>query len=123
MKRWNCILPKFIMKMNGVKYGRKLNLHGYPFIFRFPNAAIQIGNDVTINSNFWSNFAGLFQRTIIIARGGKICIGNHVGMSGVTIYARQGIYIEDDVTIGANTKIFDNDFHSLDSEEMMYLII
>lgn len=35
----------------------------------------------------------------------------------MTIYARQGIYIEDDVTIGANTKIFDNDFHSLDPEE------
>ena len=41
-------------------------------------------------------------------------IGNQVGISGTTIYAREKISIGDNTLIGANTKIFDNDFHPLD---------
>lgn len=118
MKRIKSFLPKLFLKVNGTKYGKKISLYGYPFIFRYPNAEISMGENVTINSGFLSNLIGLYQRCIIVARGnGKIHIGNHVGISGVTIYARKEITIEDDVNIGANTKIFDNDFHSLDHEE------
>ena len=40
-----------------------------------------------------------------------------MGISGSTIYARERIEIGDYCVIGANCKIFDNDFHSLDPEE------
>lgn len=87
-------------------------------MFRFPQASVTIGENCSINSNFLSNLIGLYQRTIIIARGeGKIEIGSHVGISGTTIYARDRITIGDDTIVGANCKIFDNDFHSLDAEE------
>ena len=93
-------------------------MYGWCLAFRFPNAHIEIKDNVTINSSFFSNFIGLYQRTIMVARdNGKISIGNNVGMSGVTIYARDEVTIDDYTTIGANTKIFDNDFHSLDAEE------
>lgn len=118
MKRVQSLVPKIFYKMNRIQYGKRLNLQGWTFMFRFPKAKIKLGNDVTINSSFFSNFIGLYQRTILVARDrGSISIGNHVGMSGVTIYARKEIIVEDDVTIGANTKIFDNDFHSLNPEE------
>jgi acetyltransferase-like isoleucine patch superfamily enzyme len=53
--------------------------------------------------------------TIIIARyGGKIVIGNNCGISGSTLYAMEGITIGNNVIIGANCKIIDNDFHPLD---------
>ena len=88
MLKFPCHLPKLFMKLTGVDYGKKLKLLGYPFIFKFRNSELKIGNNCTINSNFFSNFIGLFQRTIIIARyGGKINIGNRVGISGATIYA------------------------------------
>ena len=76
------------------------------------------GEDCAINSNFLSNLIGLYQRTIIIARDkGAIRIGNHVGISGSTLYARDLIEVGDYSVIGANCKIFDNDFHSLNPEE------
>lgn len=79
---------------------------------------ISIGENVTINSDFLSNLSGMFQRTVIVARnGGRISIGNNVGISGATIYARDSVTIGDNTLIGANAKIFDNDFHPLDSNE------
>ena len=82
---------------------------------------IMIGNDVKINSSFLSNLLGVYCRTIIVARTkeSKIIIGDNCGMSGVTIYARKYIEINENTKIGANTKIFDNDFHPIDPEERL----
>jgi len=118
MSKVNSYLPRLGLKLNQVKYGKGLKLGGWPFIFRFPKAHILIGKDCSINSNFISNLIGLYQRTILVARGtGKIKIGDHVGISGSTVYARKYIEIGDCTVIGANCKIFDNDFHSLNPEE------
>lgn len=117
MFKFNCYAPRIMYKVDKVNYGKKLKLIGWPFIFRFPKAEIIIGDYCIINSNFFSNFIGLYQRTIIVARDrGKIKIGNNVGISGATIYARESIEIGDHSLIGANTKIFDNDFHPLEVE-------
>lgn len=117
MLKFKSHLPKLFYKINGVRCGKGLKLVGWPFIFRYPGARILIGDNVTVNSGFFSNLIGLYQRTIIIARGeGKISIGNRVGISGATIYARDSIVVGDRVLIGANTKIFDNDFHPLEAE-------
>ncbi len=111
---------KLLMKFNGVRYGRNVDLFGMPVIYRFRDAAIEIGDNCRINSSFLSNLAGLYQRTIIVARGsGKIIIGKNTGISGATIYARKSISIGDNTLIGANTKIFDNDFHPADPVERL----
>ena len=109
---------KLIMKLNKVKYGKNLNLHGVPVIFKKGGAALNIGSNCTIKSSFLSNLVGLSQRTIIVARTdeAKINIGNNVGISGATIYARKGITIGDNTLIGGNVKILDNDFHPLEVE-------
>ena len=116
MLKFNCVFPRLLLKADKVEYGKGLKLIGWPFIFRFPRAEMRIGQDCTINSNFWSNLLGLYQRTIIIARGeGKIRIGDRVGISGATIYAMDRIEIGEDTLIGANVKIVDNDFHPIDA--------
>ncbi len=118
MLRCKSRLPKLYLKLNKSQYGKGLKLIGWPLIFRYPQAAINIGQNVTINSSFFSNLIGLYQRTIIVARGeGRIEIGDGVGISGATIYARKHISIGENTLVGANTKIFDNDFHPLDPEE------
>lgn len=118
MSKFNSRLPRLGLKINKVRYGKNLVLGGWPFVFRFPQAKLTIGDHCAINSNFFSNLIGLYQRTIIIARGeGEIKIGDHVGISGSTIYARGLIEIGDYSIIGANCKIFDNDFHSMDVQE------
>ena len=107
---------KIILKLTKVKYGKGLLLNGIPFIFNTKGSEIIIGDNVTINSSFISNLVGLYSRSIIVTRvpGAFIHIGNDVGISGVTIYARKGIEIGDNTAIGGNVKILDNDFHPIE---------
>ncbi len=109
---------KLVMKMTKVRYGKNLLLKGAPVIFNKKGAELTIGDNVTIKSSFLSNLVGLYSKTIIVTRapGAYIRIGNNVGMSGVTIYARKGIEIGENTAIGGNTKILDNDFHPVEAE-------
>lgn len=109
---------KIFLQLNNVRYGKGLLLKGVPIIFSKSKNNIIIGNNVTIKSSFLSNLVGLYQRTIIIARTPEavIKIGDNVGISGVTIYARKKIIIGNNTLIGGNTKIIDNDFHPVDPE-------
>ena len=115
---------KLVMKMTKTKYGKNLLLKGVPVIFNKGGATLKIGNHVTIKSNFLSNLVGLYSRTIIVTRapGAVIEIGDNVGISGATIYARKGIYIGENTCVGGNCKILDNDFHPIDAEERLRLL-
>lgn len=116
---------KIIMKATKVKYGKKLLLKGMPIIFNKSGAMLEIGDNVTIKSSFLSNLVGLYSRTIIVTRASdaKIIIGNNVGISGATIYARKGVNIGENTCIGGNCKILDNDFHPIDAEERLRLLM
>ncbi|MCU7765333.1 acyltransferase [Priestia megaterium] len=109
---------KILMKLMKIKYGKGLLLKGTPMIFNQSNAKLIIGENVTIKSSFLSNLVGLYQRTVIVTRTpqAEIRIGNNVGISGATIYARKSIIIGDNTNIGGNSKILDNDFHPIDIE-------
>ena len=110
---------KIFLKIFKIKYGKKFKIKGLPVIVKKRGASIVFKDNVTIKSSLLSNLIGLYQRSIIVAKtnNAKIEIGNNVGMSGVTIYARKSIKIGDNTLIGANTKILDNDFHPLDVED------
>ncbi|CEJ74648.1 galactoside O-acetyltransferase [[Clostridium] sordellii] len=109
---------KLFMKFNKVNFGKNLNLYGTPIIFKKKRSKLNIGENCTIRSSFLSNLVGLSQRTIIVTRTeeANINIGNNVGISGATIYARKGITIGDNTLVGGNTKILDNDFHPIEVE-------
>lgn len=115
---------KLVMKMTKTKYGKNLLLKGVPVIFNKSAATLKIGNHVTIKSSFLSNLVGLYSRTIIVTRapGAVIEIGDNVGISGATIYARKGIYIGENTCVGGNCKILDNDFHPIDAEDRIRLL-
>ena len=110
---------KILMKATKIKYGKNLLLKGIPIIFNKEGARLTIGNNCTIKSSLLSNLMGLYSRTIIVTRApeAEIAIGNNVGISGTTIYARKKITIGDNTCIGGNCKILDNDFHPIDWEE------
>ena len=115
---------KLVMKITGVEYGKRLRLKGRPVIFNRRGARLKLGSNVTIKSSFLSNLVGLYNRTIIITRapGAVIEIGDNVGISGATIYARKGIYIGANTAVGGNCKILDNDFHPIDAKERIRLL-
>lgn len=112
---------KIILRFMHVSYGRNLKLKGIPVIFCNKNTILSIGNNCTIKSSFLSNLVGLYSRTIILTRipGASIVIGDHVGISGATIYARSRIEIGDYTNIGGNVKILDNDFHPIEPDARM----
>ena len=116
---------KLILKLCKITYGKKLTLKGMPVIFNQKGAALKLGSNVTIKSSFLSNLVGLYARTIIVtrAKNAVIKIGDNVGISGATIYARKRIEIGDNTCIGGNCKILDNDFHPIDSETRIQLLM
>jgi len=109
---------KLVMKATGVQYGSKLLLKGVPVVYNIKGASLKIGNNCCVKSSFLSNLVGLYSRTIIVTRASsaEINIGDNVGISGATIYARNRIDIGDDTMVGGNVKILDNDFHSVGLE-------
>ena len=109
---------KIVLKICKIQYGTGLLLKGIPVIFNKKGASLTIGDNCIIKSSFLSNLVGLYSKTIIVTRvqGAKIIIGNNVGISGATIYARKEIVIGDNTNIGGNVKILDNDFHPIEAE-------
>lgn len=115
---------KLLMRATKIEYGKNLLLKGIPVIFNKRGATLKIGQNVTVKSGFLSNLVGLYSRTIIVTRapGAEIEIGDNVGISGATIYARKGIYIGENSCIGGNCKILDNDFHPIDATDRLRLL-
>jgi len=115
---------KMFLKIFNVKYGSNLLLKGFPVIINKNGATLSIGNHVTIKSSFLSNLVGLYSRTIIVTRvpEAEIIIGDNVGISGATIYARRSITIGENTCIGGNCKILDNDFHPIEVESRNRLL-
>jgi acetyltransferase-like isoleucine patch superfamily enzyme len=110
-----CFFGRFYCKCKGVKYGKNLRTYGIPIIFKKRGAEIILGDNVSLNSSLRSNLAGINHRVILAAAGknSRIFIGNGTGISGGVVHALSSIEIGSFVGIGANSKIFDNDFHSI----------
>ncbi|QMW05269.1 acyltransferase [Spirosoma foliorum] len=103
--------------LNGVRYGKGMRSYGVPVIDIVDGSLMIVGESfVLINGMNYSNRIGRQQPCFFIANlGGKIQIGDHVGMSATALVCHESITIGNNVTIGGNTVIYDTDFHSLDA--------
>lgn len=101
----------------GVRFGKGLRLYGLPGAYLYRNSEIVLGDNVTLRSRSKGNAIGVNHEVILRTQevGAIIQVGNRVGMSGGAICAKEKVIIGDDVLIGANVVISDNDFHSVDS--------
>lgn len=110
----DAVFNGIMLKIFRVEYLKKLKIVGKVFIKGEKNA-IKIGSNVTINSNLYANPIGYSNRTTFWAfSGGKIIIGNNVGISNSAFVSKTAIEIEDNVLIGGGCKIYDTDFHQLE---------
>lgn len=100
-----------------IAYGDDSQFIGVPRLMLGKETELRIGSQCIFRSNPESNPIGVDQPITFctLLPSAKILIGDRVGMSGGTICARQLIEIGNDTLIGANTYIFDNDFHAIDS--------
>lgn len=98
-------------------YIEKPQIHGKIYMVT-DRGKINFGRQVEINSSLKSNpISGLSRTVLFVASGGRISIGNNVGISNSNIIAYSEIIIEDDVMIGSGCRIYDSDFHSIDYNE------
>ena len=113
-KKYYTFLAKIKFILWGISYEGKLRVIGKLIVYRAPKSIIQIGNHCTFNSSSKYNFRGINHPCIIQTGSSKakIAIGNHVGMSGVSIVSNNSVSIGNHVLIGANSTIGDRDGHS-----------
>lgn len=90
-----------------------VKLLGFPIIQRVPGSRIKIGRGVTLVSNIRHNIAGINHPVVLatLVENAIITIDDGSGASGTVICAVNKITIGKHVALGANSKIYDSDFH------------
>lgn len=105
-------------KFNNVKVGKGLRSFGMPYV------DVWIGSKFTIGENFMFNSGGKQFNVMgrqsrcffVVQRGGILTIGDNVGMTNSVILCYKKVTVGNNVMFGANTAIYDSDFHSLKKE-------
>lgn len=105
---------RFKFSIMGVKYGR--NMRVYDAVYIQGQGDITIGNDFVCTSgsctnSICRNIKGAF---FVPYKYSKIVIGDRVGISSACIWAKESIIIGNDVNIGGDCIILDNDSHPHD---------
>lgn len=102
----------------GVSPPFSIRTYGWTSFRIHPKGYLTLGENVVFRSAFSSNNIGLNRPCFIsVASGGRIDIGNGCGLSGAVICAHLSITLGDNVMLGGNVTILDNDRHPLDAKE------
>ena len=118
IKRWIITMyynlrNRLRLNSTGVIYEKDIITTGKLIISNM--GSIEIGKGVVINSGCYPNPVGTTCSRIYTERNNSsIKIGDGTGMSNVLIFCSESVYIGNEVMIGAETKIIDTDFHSVD---------
>ena len=106
------------MTLGQVEYGKGFTSCG-KILFRnyAGKKGIILGTHVSINSCVEANPVGGVGKTVLFAgQHGHIEVGNRVGMSNCIVFSQIGITIGEETCIGAGSKIYDTDFHSVNPD-------
>lgn len=95
-----------------------VELFGKPIINIAPGARIVMEKGVMLISESQYNYAGINHPVVLSAEcaGAEIILHEGVGMSGTSIVAVEHIEIGADTMLGANTNMYDTDFHPIEAE-------
>lgn len=109
------LFGKIFFSLNNVKYKNGLLCNGFPYLS--VQGEFFIGVNFKNNNRLQSNPIGRNYKCLFVVRKNAVLeIGDNVGLSGVSIVCQKSISIGNNVKIGANTCIYDTDFHSLNKD-------
>lgn len=117
MRQFKFLLDYFYMRYYGVDtHFGFVTLIGRPIIQRCPGSKIIIHKGVTLVSNSRGNVAGINHPVILATLSSKaiIEIDEDSGLSGSSLCSASSIFIGKHSGLGANSCIYDTDFHPLD---------
>ena len=101
---------------NRVEFGSRVRATGPVHLVVHPDGTMRIGDGVLINSGSRRNPVGGGGRCIIdVGPGAHLEIGANTGMSNCEIICRKRIVVGQYSLLGGNSRIYDSDFHSIDS--------
>lgn len=97
----------------GITIGKGCRFNGFTRFFRYPGSEITVSSNCLFNSGESSTLAGATRncRLSTLKSGAAIRIGENCGFSGTVIGAAQKVVLGKNVMCGANTVIFDTDWH------------
>ena len=113
---WPLALMRFRCSRLGIDLPTSTTIRGGSFyVFKHPQATIQIGEHVSFVNSLQANPAGVIHPTVLRAAvpGAKLMIGDHVGISGAIICCESAVTIGDHCRLGANCSIYDTDYHAI----------
>jgi len=109
------IINYFMFNIKNVKFNvlALKKIKGIPFI---KNEGEIIFGNINLNSTYnYNPIGGQTFSTFVTTSTGKIVINDSVGISNSTIFSMSKVEIEKGVLIGGDCKIYDTDFHSINS--------
>ena len=113
------VINLLTLRLRKINCGKGLSTHGTLFIRG--TGTIIIGENVSITSCRETNPIGGDVKTILFAKNNAtITIGDNTGISNSALVAVDSIAIGNNVLIGGNCKIYDNDFHSVNYEDRIH---
>jgi acetyltransferase-like isoleucine patch superfamily enzyme len=113
----DALKSKVLCWLWGIECKGSVRLVGRYYFRTRKKGEIVLGDKVVFNSRFCTNLVGLINPTVLDTRlGGRIEVGNNSGGSSVIISSRSKVTIGERCKIGGNVRIFDHDFHSIDSK-------
>ena len=107
---------RVLLRIKGVRMGRKNMFAGVPYIHVASRSVIQIGDGCRFMSKKTGNLIGISHCCILSSYkpDSKIIIGNNCGFSGTSIWCFDKITIGNNVKVGANVVIMDGEAHQND---------
>lgn len=107
-----------------VRFAFPIFSFGMPIIRRARGSKIILGKNMEIRNGTWANVIGVDHPTCLATRSNEaeIVVGENVGISGGAIVAAKSIKIGNNVLIGANCLIVDNDFHPISPLDRRFAI-
>jgi len=113
---WWTAVVRIQLHYNRVSFGRRVRATGPVHLVVHPDGTMRIGDGVLINSGSKRNPVGGSGRCIIdVGPGARLEIGANTGMSNCEIICRKRIVIGAYCLLGGGSRIYDSDFHSIDS--------
>ena len=101
-------------RWRGVELGEGVVFNGRPYLYRFAGSKIILRDGICLNSSLRSNPIGCSRPVSLrtMRAGAEIILGKGVGLSSTAICAAVRVEIGEGTFVGADTYIFDNDFHA-----------
>jgi acetyltransferase-like isoleucine patch superfamily enzyme len=114
---WSLVARVRLRALDAV-VGQRLRVRGPIRLHCHRTGTIRIGDDCRIQSGFAGNPVGNGSRMAIwVGPGGRLTLGDRVGLSNSTIVCMSSVSIGDETFLGGGSGVYDTDFHSVNASE------